>query len=39
MLDFFIRHGIISADNEEDFVEIRQRMHRRLPFSVVRKRN
>jgi len=38
MLDFFIRHGIISAENEEDFVEIRQRMHRRLPFSVVNKR-
>jgi 8-oxo-dGTP pyrophosphatase MutT (NUDIX family) len=34
MLDFFIRHGIVTADNEKDFVEIRQRMHRRLPFRV-----
>ena len=37
MLDFFIRHGIVSAENEEDFVEIRQRMHRRLPFAVAKR--
>ncbi|KAK6072165.1 NUDIX domain-containing protein [Seiridium cupressi] len=34
MIDSFIRHGIISADNDEDFVEICQRMHHRLPFST-----
>ena len=32
MLDFFIRHGIITADNEKDYVEIVTKMHRRLPF-------
>lgn len=32
MVDFLIRHGIITADNEADFVEINQRLHRRLPF-------
>lgn len=32
MLDFFIRHGIITAENEKNYVEIVSRMHRRLPF-------
>jgi 8-oxo-dGTP pyrophosphatase MutT (NUDIX family) len=31
-IDFFIRHGIITAENEKDFVEINMRMHRKLPF-------
>ena len=35
MLDFFIRHGIITADNEPDYVEIVQRMHRTLPFRTT----
>jgi 8-oxo-dGTP pyrophosphatase MutT (NUDIX family) len=35
MLDFFIRHGIITADNEDDYVEIVQRMHRQLPFPTA----
>ena len=35
MLDFFIRHGIITADNEDDYVEIVQRMHRKLPFPTA----
>lgn len=35
MLDFFIRHGIITADNERDYVEIVQRMHRQLPFPTT----
>ena len=34
MLDFFIRHGIITDENESDFVEIVQRMHRRLPMRI-----
>lgn len=34
MIDFFIRHGIITPENEEDFTEICMRMHRRLPFPV-----
>ena len=34
MIDFFIRHGIITSDNEKDYVEIMARMHRRLPFPI-----
>lgn len=32
MIDFFIRHSIITAENEPNFVEINMRLHRRLPF-------
>lgn len=32
MLDFLVRHGIINAENEEDYDEIVSRLHRRLPF-------
>ncbi|KAI0875976.1 NUDIX hydrolase domain-like protein [Hypoxylon argillaceum] len=32
LVDFFIRHGIITPDNEPDYAEILQRLHRRLPF-------
>lgn len=32
VVDFFIRHGIITADNDPDYAEILQRLHRRLPF-------
>lgn len=35
MLDFFVRHGIITSENEKDYVEIVQRMHRRLPFPTA----
>lgn len=35
MIDFFIRHGFITADNEKDYVEIVTRMHRRLPFPTA----
>jgi hypothetical protein len=38
MIDFFIRHGIITPENEEDFTDICMRMHRRLPFPVCTKR-
>lgn len=38
MIDFFIRHGIITNDNEKDFVEINMRMHRRLPFKTASRR-
>ncbi|KAI1081098.1 hypothetical protein F5B20DRAFT_536772 [Whalleya microplaca] len=34
IIDFFIRHGIITADNEDDFVEINMRLHRKLPFKI-----
>ncbi|SPO02641.1 related to thiamin pyrophosphokinase [Cephalotrichum gorgonifer] len=32
MLDFFIRHGIITKETEEDFDEINRHLHRPLPF-------
>jgi 8-oxo-dGTP pyrophosphatase MutT (NUDIX family) len=32
LIDFLIRHEIITPDNEPDFVEISMRLHRRLPF-------
>ncbi|KXL49224.1 hypothetical protein M433DRAFT_27492 [Acidomyces richmondensis BFW] len=32
IIDFFIRHGIITADNEGQYVEICTRLRRRLPF-------
>ncbi|KAF2968810.1 hypothetical protein GQX73_g4772 [Xylaria multiplex] len=32
LVDFFIRHGIITAENEPDYAEILERLHRRLPF-------
>ena len=34
LLDFFIRHNILTAENESDFVEICSRIHRKLPFQV-----
>lgn len=38
MIDFFIRHGIVTEENEEDYAEICMRMHRRLPFPVSNRR-
>ena len=32
LLDFFIRRGILTAENEKDYVEIVSRLHRKLPF-------
>lgn len=32
MLDFFIRHGILTPENEPDFDEIKSRLHRPLNF-------
>jgi len=32
MLDFFIRHGILTRDNEPDYDEIVRRAHRIMPF-------
>lgn len=31
MIDFFIRHGIITDESEEDYLEILTRLHRKLP--------
>ncbi|KAG8416164.1 hypothetical protein J3459_013710 [Metarhizium acridum] len=35
LLDFFIRHGIITPEEEEDYVEIVARLHRKLEFPCV----
>ncbi|KAF2457116.1 hypothetical protein BDY21DRAFT_344973 [Lineolata rhizophorae] len=35
MIDFFVRHGIITQENEKDYVEIIVRMHRKLPFPTT----
>ena len=32
LLDFFVRHGILTPENERDYVEIVSRMHRKQPF-------
>lgn len=34
MLDFFIRHGFVDAENEGDFTGIVSRIHRKLPFPM-----
>ena len=34
MLDFFVRHGFLTAENEPDYAEIVSRLHRKLPFST-----
>jgi 8-oxo-dGTP pyrophosphatase MutT (NUDIX family) len=35
MVDFFIRHGIITPENEPDFIEIVSRLHRHLPIATA----
>lgn len=32
LLDFFIRHSILTRENESHFDEIKSRIHRKLPF-------
>ncbi|KAF5861702.1 thiamine pyrophosphokinase [Aspergillus alliaceus] len=32
VVDFFVRHGIITAEDEEDYTEIVSRLHRKLPL-------
>lgn len=35
LVDFFLRHGIITPENEPDFLEISARLHRRLEFPTA----
>lgn len=35
VLDFLIRHGILTEANEKDFIEIVSRLHRRLEFPTL----
>ncbi|KAL1622932.1 hypothetical protein SLS56_008540 [Neofusicoccum ribis] len=37
MLDFFVRHGILTPENEPDYAEIVSRLHRRLQFPGPRR--
>ncbi|KAJ2958039.1 hypothetical protein NQ176_g11206 [Zarea fungicola] len=32
MIDFFIRHGLVTPENEEQYVEICNRLRRKLPM-------
>ncbi|KAJ4360750.1 uncharacterized protein N0V89_001317 [Didymosphaeria variabile] len=34
MIDFFIRHGILTDENEQDYLEIVTRLHRKLPVAT-----
>ncbi|KAH0562596.1 hypothetical protein GP486_002720 [Trichoglossum hirsutum] len=34
LIDFFMRHGIITPENEESYIEISSRLHRRLGFAT-----
>jgi isopentenyldiphosphate isomerase len=35
MIDFFIRHGYLTPENEPDFLEIVARLHRRLEYPTA----
>jgi 8-oxo-dGTP pyrophosphatase MutT (NUDIX family) len=35
VIDFFVRHGIITFENEKDYVEIASRLHRCLEFPTM----
>ncbi|KAI4133014.1 MAG: hypothetical protein LQ338_000482 [Usnochroma carphineum] len=39
LLDFFIRHGILTSQNEDNYVEIVSRLHRKLPFPTAEVRH
>ena len=36
LLDFLIRHGIITTENEPHYSEIQRRMHRSMPFPIMK---
>ncbi|KAF1846769.1 thiamine pyrophosphokinase-related protein-like protein [Cucurbitaria berberidis CBS 394.84] len=35
VLDFLVRHGILTSENETDYIEIVSRLHRRLEFPTL----
>lgn len=35
MIEFFVRHGVITAENEQHYPEIVARLHRRLPLPIA----
>lgn len=34
IIDFMVRHGLITSENEQDFLALQQRLHRSLEFPV-----
>jgi isopentenyldiphosphate isomerase len=34
LVDFLMRHGVITIENEKDYVTIMSRLHRKLPFPM-----
>lgn len=34
MIDFLVRHGVLTAENEEDYEEITQRLHRFIDLRI-----
>ncbi|KAL9088896.1 MAG: hypothetical protein Q9165_005953 [Trypethelium subeluteriae] len=36
LLDFFIRHGLLDCENEENYIEIVSRIHRGFEFPILR---
>ncbi|KAK3503201.1 hypothetical protein B0T13DRAFT_444572 [Neurospora crassa] len=38
MIDFLVRHGVITAENEPDYTEIVSRLHRLLPLPTSSRR-
>jgi hypothetical protein len=39
MIDFFIRHGIITAEDEKNYAQMIARLHRRLPLPTTSQRD
>lgn len=37
MIDFLMRHSIITADTEPDYIDLTYRLHRRLEFPTPRR--
>jgi 8-oxo-dGTP pyrophosphatase MutT (NUDIX family) len=35
LLDFFVRHGVLTPETEKDYIEVVSRMHRRLEFPTA----
>ncbi|KAJ9155701.1 NUDIX domain-containing protein [Pleurostoma richardsiae] len=38
MIDFFVRHGVITQEEERDYLDIMTRLHRRLPVPTAPRR-
>jgi hypothetical protein len=36
-IDFMVRHGFITADNDPDYIDLSYHLHRKLPFPGPKK--